>query len=107
MTRRCRCWPNTWSGSRERCPGTGGWPNSIGSTAGTRTPARVWSGSSSSILCDRDSHAHLEMALALEAKGDIEGAVEHLRSALAVWENADRDYEPAREARRKLAELGG
>ena len=42
-------WPNTWSGSRERCPGTGGWPNSIGSTAGTRTPARVWSGSSSSI----------------------------------------------------------
>ena len=30
-----------------------------------------------------------------------------MRSALAVWENADEDFEPAREARAKLAELGG
>ena len=58
-------------------------------------------------LVPADPHAHLEMALLLEARGEIEGAVEHLRSALRVWENADRDYPPAREARAKLAELGG
>ena len=58
-------------------------------------------------LVPADPHALVEMALVMEAKGDIEGAVEHLRSALAVWENADRDYEPARAARRKLVELGG
>jgi len=29
-----------------------------------------------------------------------------LQSALAVWENADEDYESARLARAKLAELG-
>ena len=51
--------------------------------------------------------AHLELALVLEARGDVEGAVEHLRSALVAWENADGDFEPAREARAKLAELGG
>ena len=58
-------------------------------------------------LVPADPHAHFEMALLLEARGDIEGAVEHLTSALAVWENADGDYRPAREARAKLAELGG
>lgn len=51
--------------------------------------------------------AHLELALVLEAKGNVEGAVEHLRSALAAWENADETFEPAWEARAKLAELGG
>ena len=51
--------------------------------------------------------AHLELALVLEARGDTAGAVEHLESALAAWENADGDFEPAREARAKLAELGG
>ncbi|MDE2876189.1 MAG: tetratricopeptide repeat protein [Gemmatimonadota bacterium] len=50
---------------------------------------------------------HLELALVLEARGDTAGAVEHLESALAAWENADGDFEPAREARAKLAELGG
>ena len=49
---------------------------------------------------------HLELALVLEARGDLEGAVEHLRSALAAWENADEDYGPARAARAKLEELG-
>ena len=58
-------------------------------------------------LIPADPRAHMEMALVLEAKGDIGGAVEHRRSALAVWENADADFEPAREARVKLAELGG
>ena len=50
---------------------------------------------------------HVEMALLLEARGDIAGAVEHLRTALVAWETADEDYEPARAARRKLAELQG
>ena len=57
-------------------------------------------------LVPADPRAHLEMALLIEVRGDTEAAVEHLRSALVVWENADEDYEPAREARAKLAELG-
>ncbi|MCY4573689.1 MAG: tetratricopeptide repeat protein [Gemmatimonadetes bacterium] len=48
-----------------------------------------------------------ELALVLEAKGDMEGAVEHLRTALAAWESADEDYGPAASARAKLEELGG
>ena len=51
--------------------------------------------------------AHLEMALVLEADGDIEGAREHLGHAMAAWESADEAFEPAREARVKLAELQG
>ena len=54
-----------------------------------------------------DPHAHLQMALVQEANGDVEGAREHLRSALAAWEPADAAFEPAREARAKLAELDG
>lgn len=52
-------------------------------------------------------HAHLELALVLEARGNVAEAIEHLRSALATWENADASFEPAREARAKLEELGG
>jgi tetratricopeptide (TPR) repeat protein len=52
-------------------------------------------------------NAHLELALLMEERGDTVGAIEHLQSALAAWENADESYEPAQEARRKLAELGG
>ena len=52
-------------------------------------------------------YAHLEMALVLEANSDIEGAREHARSALTAWEPADASFEPAREARAKLAELDG
>ena len=52
-------------------------------------------------------HLHLQMAYVLEARGDVAGAVEHLRRALAAWENADEAFEPAREAREKLGELGG
>lgn len=54
-----------------------------------------------------DPYRHLQMAYLREATGDIAGAVEHLRSALAAWENADAGFEPARAAREKLAELGG
>ncbi|MDE2793269.1 MAG: tetratricopeptide repeat protein [Gemmatimonadota bacterium] len=50
---------------------------------------------------------HFEMALLLEGRGDVAGAVEHLERALEAWENADEDYEPARAARAKLAELRG
>ncbi|MYA42672.1 MAG: tetratricopeptide repeat protein [Gemmatimonadetes bacterium] len=52
-----------------------------------------------------DPRAHFEMALLLEAQGDLDGAVEHLRSALTTWESADEDYEPARQARAALEEL--
>ncbi len=58
-------------------------------------------------LVPADPHAHVEMGLLMEAGGDVEAAAEHLMSALAVWENADEDFEPARETRAKLAELGG
>ena len=51
--------------------------------------------------------SHLEMACVLERKGDVAGAVEHLRAALAAWENADEVFQPARDAREKLAALGG
>ena len=52
-----------------------------------------------------EPRAHLEMALALEADGDIEAAVDHLLTALNAWESADTSFAPAREARDKLAEL--
>ena len=52
-------------------------------------------------------NTHLEMAYLLERKGDVAGAVEHLQAALGAWEHADEDFQPARDAREKLAELGG
>ncbi|MDE2796619.1 MAG: tetratricopeptide repeat protein [Gemmatimonadota bacterium] len=58
-------------------------------------------------LVPADPHSHLEMAKVLEARGDNEGAVTHLGRALAAWEPADESFEPAREARSKLAELEG
>lgn len=57
-------------------------------------------------LVPADPRAHLEMALLMAERGDIDAAVEHLMGALAVWENADEGFEPARQARAKLAELG-
>ena len=56
-------------------------------------------------LVPGDPRAHLEMALLLEARDDVEGAAEHVSNALAAWENADEDYEPARQAQAKLEEL--
>lgn len=58
-------------------------------------------------LVPGDPTRHLEMALLLEVRDDLDGAVEHLGKALAAWENADEDYEPARRARTKLKELRG
>ena len=56
-------------------------------------------------LVPGDPKRHLEMALLLEVRDDLAGAVEHLGRALAAWENADEDYEPARRARAKLEEF--
>ena len=58
-------------------------------------------------LSPANPRAHLEMAHVLAAKGNVPAATEHLRAALRAWENADEVFEPAREARTKLAELGG
>ncbi|MYG19030.1 MAG: tetratricopeptide repeat protein [Gemmatimonadales bacterium] len=52
-------------------------------------------------------HAHLEMALVLEANGDIENSREHVQSALTAGEPADKSFAPALEARAKLADLSG
>lgn len=57
-------------------------------------------------LVPADPYAHFEMGLLMEARGDTKSAVGHLTNALAVWENADEDFEPARRARAKLRELG-
>ena len=58
-------------------------------------------------LVPSDPRSHLEMARVLEARGDTGGAVTHLEKALAAWEPADESFEPAREARAKLAALAG
>ncbi len=52
-------------------------------------------------------HARYELALVLVARGERERALEQLRSALEVWQDAEPVYKPAREARDKLAELSG
>jgi tetratricopeptide (TPR) repeat protein/TolB-like protein len=49
--------------------------------------------------------AHYELGLVYADSGDREKALEHLRTALEVWSDADTVYKPAREAREKLAEL--
>ncbi|MDE2762160.1 MAG: tetratricopeptide repeat protein [Gemmatimonadota bacterium] len=56
-------------------------------------------------LVPADPRSHLEMALLMETRGEIGAAVEHLTSALTVWEPADEDFEPAQRAGTKLAEL--
>ncbi|MGD8700577.1 MAG: tetratricopeptide repeat protein [Gemmatimonadales bacterium] len=47
----------------------------------------------------------LEAAKVSAARGDTAGALEHLDRALRVWERADPDYAPAREARELQASL--
>ena len=56
-------------------------------------------------LVPADPRAHVEMALLLDARGDLDRAAGHLNSALVTWENADAGYEPATQARTKLEEL--
>ncbi len=45
-----------------------------------------------------------EIALLYQEMGKKKKALEHLKTALQVWENADADYIPAQKAREKLAE---
>ena len=58
-------------------------------------------------LVPSDPHAHLEMGLLMETRGNIDASVDHLSSALEVWESADEDFEPATRARAKLEKLAG
>ena len=48
---------------------------------------------------------HYELALVLEAEGDTAEAIDHLRTSMGVWEEADPDFPAALKAREKLAEL--
>ncbi len=48
---------------------------------------------------------HAELARVLADEGDTDEAIDHLRTASGVWEDADPDYPDARRARRLLAEL--
>ena len=54
-----------------------------------------------------DPSAHYELALVFADRGDDAQAIQHLETALAVWQNADPSYQPAQEAREELARLGG
>ena len=56
-------------------------------------------------LVPADPRSHLELARILERNSDAAGAVEHLRLALLAWAGADEGFQPARDAREKLAEL--
>jgi tetratricopeptide (TPR) repeat protein len=47
---------------------------------------------------------HYELALAYWEQDEKEQAIEHLKTALNVWEEADAEYKPAKEAREKFAE---
>jgi tetratricopeptide (TPR) repeat protein/tRNA A-37 threonylcarbamoyl transferase component Bud32 len=48
--------------------------------------------------------AHYELALIYHEKGQPDKALEHLRTALRVWEDADPEFRPAIEARARLTE---
>jgi tetratricopeptide (TPR) repeat protein len=52
-----------------------------------------------------DPSAHYELALVFVERGDDAQAIEHLETALAVWENADPGYQAALKAREQLAAL--
>jgi tetratricopeptide (TPR) repeat protein len=51
-----------------------------------------------------EPEALYELALIFAERGDQEKAIDALKKALTVWENADPVYKPAREAGEKLAE---
>jgi tetratricopeptide (TPR) repeat protein len=51
-----------------------------------------------------DPKAHYELALVYADIGDMAKALEHLRRALDVWQEADPEFKPAEEARDKLKE---
>jgi len=51
-------------------------------------------------------HAHFELARVYANRDERMLALQHLRTALEVWSDADPTFEPARQARVMLAELG-
>lgn len=51
--------------------------------------------------------ANLEMAKVLSAAGETDRAITHLERALAMWAEADPDFQPAQEARAEMAKLRG
>jgi tetratricopeptide (TPR) repeat protein len=58
------------------------------------------------VTTPNNPHANYELALVYADMGDRVRALQHLRTALEVWSDADPAFKPAREARAKLAELG-
>lgn len=54
-----------------------------------------------------DPRAHHELALVSVDSGNQEEAIDHLRTVMDVWGEADADFAPARSARAMLAELEG
>ncbi len=52
-----------------------------------------------------DPSAHYELALVFADRDDGAQAIQHLETALAVWQNADPGYLPALRAREQLAAL--
>jgi tetratricopeptide (TPR) repeat protein/predicted Ser/Thr protein kinase len=52
-----------------------------------------------------DPETHYELALVYSDQGNKTKALEHLKTALDVWKEADPEYKPARLAREKLAQL--
>ncbi len=54
-----------------------------------------------------DPRVSYELGLTYAGLGDERQAREHLQRAVEMWSEADSEYEPAEEARARLAELGG
>ncbi len=52
------------------------------------------------------ARARLELAKVYQDMGEADKAIEQLRTALRIWENADPGYAPAAEARELMARLG-
>ena len=47
--------------------------------------------------------AHYELALVYWQQDEKQQAIEHLKTTLYVWEEADEEYKPAKEAKEKYA----
>lgn len=51
-----------------------------------------------------DPRSHYEIALVYYQMDNKQKAMDHLKTALHVWEEADQEYKPAKKAREKLSE---
>ncbi|PCH69108.1 MAG: hypothetical protein COC01_02130 [Bacteroidetes bacterium] len=54
-----------------------------------------------------EPEAHYEIALVYSDLGNKQKALEHLKTALDIWKDADQIYKPAQQARTKLEEWEG